>query len=343
MEQSNNWGIVGHEWAVRYLRHSLQNDRGAHAYLFSGPEQIGKALLALRLAQALICETDGPDPCLACRACRRTAKGNHPDVRATSLATQAAGETSASKELKIGTIREWQRDLELRPYEATRRVFILDDGQALNEAAANAMLKTLEEPPLYTVLILIAHGAGDLMPTIVSRCRVMRLRPVPRAIVAQALEQRYNVAPTDAALIAAWSGGRIGWAFRAVEEPERLEQLQQRLDVLVELGSASRVARMRWAEERAKEYRSAEHGMALEWLQLWQSWWRDVLLMRSGNVDAITHLDRRAELETLAEAVSLQQIQQFLTQLDAVRVQLADNVNPQLAFENVTFHLPQRK
>ncbi|HEX6292266.1 MAG TPA: DNA polymerase III subunit delta' [Herpetosiphonaceae bacterium] len=344
--QDTNWGIVGHEWAVEYLRRSLLNGRGAHAYLFAGPDSIGKALLAQRLAQALVCETGGPDACLTCRGCRRAAKGNHPDVRGISLAMQAASDkadAARSKVLRIETIREWQRDIDLRPFEASRRVFVLDDAQALNEAASNAMLKTLEEPPPYAVLILIAQGAGDLLPTIVSRCRVLRLRPLSREAVARALQERYNVAAEDAALVAAWSAGRIGWAFRAVEHPDILEQQQQRLDLLIQLGAGSRVARMRWAEERAKEYRGGEHTTAIEWLRLWQSWWRDVLLLRSGNPGAITHLDRRAELEAVGHGLSLAQVQHFLTLLDAARQQLAENVNPQLAFENVTLHIPDPK
>ena len=107
-----------------------------------------------------------------------------------SLATQAArqkADESKSREMRIDTVREWQRDIDLRPFESARRVFILDDADKLNDQAANAMLKTLEEPPPYAVIILIAQGAGDLLPTIVSRCRVLRLRPVPRGEIATAL------------------------------------------------------------------------------------------------------------------------------------------------------------
>lgn len=344
-EQDDNWGIVGHVWAVQYLRRSLLNRRDAHAYLFAGPEGIGKALLAQRLAQALVCETGGSDPCLVCRACKRVVKGNHPDVRTVSLQTQADGQktdAAPSKRLSIDTIREWQRDIGLRPFEAQRRVFILDDAQALTDQAANAMLKTLEEPPPYAVLILISHGAGDLLPTIVSRCRVLRLRPVSRDVVSATLRDQFNVDGGDAALVAAWSGGRLGWAVRAVENPDLLEQQQQRLDELIGLGAAGRVARMRWAEERAKEYRS-EPAVALEWMRLWQSWWRDVLLLCGGHAAAITHLDRLAELDDLAKMIPLETVQQFLVQLDGVREQLAANVNPQLAFENVTLHIPASK
>jgi DNA polymerase-3 subunit delta' len=338
---ASNWNIVGHTWAVEYLRSSLRNGRGAHAYLFSGPSQIGKALLARRLAQRLVCDNHGDDPCLTCRSCKRIEHGNHPDVRKISLATQDGvqkPDAAKSRELKIDTIREWQRDIDLRPFEANHRVFILDDAQALTEAASNALLKTLEEPPPYAVLILIAQGSGDLLPTIVSRCRGLRLRPLPRRLVAETLRER-NVAAEDADLIAAWSGGRIGWALDVLNNPDLLEAQQQRLNVLLQLGAASRVERMRWAEERAKEYRG-DSAIVLEWVRLWQSWWRDVLLMQSGNSHAVTHVDRQPELQQMAKSSSMEQTHQFLARLDHVQVQLADNVNSQLALEHLALHLP---
>src|SRR5258706_2202855 len=156
---SPNWGIIGHAWAVDFLRRSIAGGHVAHAYLLSGPVGVGKALLALRLAQTLNCQTGGPDPCLSCRACKRIERGNHPDVRVAGMATQAAGlkpdEAARQKDLKIDTVREWQGDISLRPYEGRRRVFILHDAEKLTEAAANAMLKTLEEPPLYATIVLV--------------------------------------------------------------------------------------------------------------------------------------------------------------------------------------------
>src|SRR5687768_12262095 len=121
-----NWNIIGHEWAVDFLRRSIAGGHGAHAYLLSGPEGVGKSLLALRLAQVLNCETSADDPCLICRACKRIERGNHPDVRVAGMASQAAGlkadEALRQKELKIDTVREWQADIHLRPYEGRRRV-----------------------------------------------------------------------------------------------------------------------------------------------------------------------------------------------------------------------------
>ena len=338
----SSWNIVGHAWAVDYLQRSVARGHIAHAYLFSGPAGIGKATLALRLAQALICERGNGEPCLVCRSCKRVASGNHPDVRAISLEAQAARQKpdeAKSRELRIDTVREWQRDIDLRPFEASRRVFILDDADKLNDQAANAMLKTLEEPPPYAVLILIAQGAGDLLPTIVSRCRVLRLRPVARHEITVALAARYQLAAPEAGLIAAWSGGRTGWAFRAAEDPGMLAEQRAELDTLVDLRGASRVARLKWAEERAKEYRGDQF-VVLAVLHLWQSWWRDVLLSGNGCANAMTYQDRADELRAVAAAVPLANVHAFLRHLDHVREQLADNVNPQLALENLVLHLP---
>ncbi|HWQ13385.1 MAG TPA: DNA polymerase III subunit delta' [Roseiflexaceae bacterium] len=340
-----NWGIVGHEWAVDFLRRSIAGGRAAHAYLLSGPQGVGKSLLAQRLAQALNCEAGDAGPCLACRACRRIERGNHPDVRSAGMETQGAGlkpeEAARQKELKIDTVREWLRDVSLRPYEGRRRVFILHDAERLSEAASNAMLKTLEEPPPYATLVLVAHTAGDLLPTVVSRCQPLKLRPVPRPQVAAALRERRDLAPGDAELIAAWSGGRVGWALRVVDAPEELEARQSQLDTLAALAALSRADAFRWAEERAKEYRGGEQAAVFAALELWQSWWRDVLLTAAGCPEAVTHVDRREELQRAAARYTLADIHALLVRIGLATRQLRENVNPQLALENVLLHLPR--
>jgi DNA polymerase-3 subunit delta' len=340
-----NWGIIGHEWAVDFLRRSIAGGRVAHAYLLSGPAGVGKALLALRLAQALNCETGGPDPCLACRTCKRIERGNYPDVRVTGMAGQALGlkpeEAARQKELKIDTVREWQRDINLRPYEGRRRVFILHDAEKLSEAASNAMLKTLEEPPPYATLLLVANTAGDLLSTIMSRCQPLKLRPVPRVQIAAALRERYGLPAGDADLLAAWSGGRVGWALHMVDAPEELEARQAQLDELVALASQPRGAGFRWAEEHAKEYRSGDQTSVFAALELWQSWWRDVMLAAAGCPDAVIHIDRRADLAQAAARYRLADIHAFVVRLDRAAQQLRENVNPQLALESLVLHVPR--
>ncbi|MCG8351645.1 MAG: DNA polymerase III subunit delta' [Chloroflexales bacterium] len=339
------WDIIGHEWAVQYLRQCLAHGRDAHAYLISGPAGIGKALLALRLAQAMNCDQETDAPCLNCRNCRRIERGNHPDVRITSMTTQAAGlkadEAARQKELKIGTIRDWLRDVTLRPYEGRRRIFILHDAERLNEEASNAMLKTLEEPPSFASLILVANSA-DLLPTVVSRCQPIRLRPLPRQQVVQALIERAGQHQETAALLAAQSGGRIGWALQMAATPDEWQASQERLDALLELHRQTFSLSFRWAEERSKEYRGGAQETVFAWLELWQSWWRDVLLVAAGCTANITHIDRLDALERDAHNCELAQVHAFVSRLGATTQQLRENVNPQLALENLLLHLPTR-
>ncbi|PDW02864.1 DNA polymerase III subunit delta' [Candidatus Viridilinea mediisalina] len=337
------WNIIGHEWAIEQLQTSISNATDAHAYLISGMAGIGKALVALRFAQALNCEQATGAPCLSCRTCRRIERGNHPDLRIAGMASQAAGlkadEAARQKELKIGTVREWQRDLTLRPYEARRRIFILHDAERLNEEASNAMLKTLEEPPPYVTLILVANST-ELLPTIVSRCRVLRLRPLPRRQVAAALEAR-GVTKDDAAMLAAWSGGRIGWAFQLVEQPDAVARRDEQLDTLLNLQGSSLSAGMRWAEQRAKEYRSGEQETVFAWLELWQGWWRDMLLTAAGCPEGIVNTDRRDQLAQLAKGQSLAQIHAMATRIGQAAQHLRENGNPQLVLEHVVLQVPR--
>lgn len=339
-----SWDIVGHEWAIDILQRSIAGGRAAHAYLLSGPAGIGKSRLALRLAQALNCDAGGPAPCLVCRTCKRIERGNHPDVRLAGMASQTANlkpeEAARQKDLKIDTVRDWLADIHLRPYEARRRVFILHDAERLTEAASNAMLKTLEEPPPYATLILVAHTSGELLPTIVSRCQPLKLRPLARTVVADALRERLNLTEADAALLAAWSGGRIGWAIHMVENPDELEARQNQLDDLLAMQAQPRTSGFRWAEERAKEYRAGEQAAVFEALALWQSWWRDVLMVAAGCPDQVVHIDRRDDVGQAARRYRLAEIQGFVARLNDTVRQLRENVNPQLALENALLHLP---
>ncbi len=342
----HNWGIIGHSWAIESLRSSIVEKRIAHAYLISGTAQLGKALLALRIAQALNCNQAQADPCLECRSCRRIERGNHPDVRIAGMATQTAGlkpeEALRQRDLRIDTIREWQRDITLRPYEGQQRVFILHDAERLNDASSNAMLKTLEEPPPYATLILVANTAGDLLPTIVSRCRPLKLRLVPRAEISQALQERYNLSSSDAHMLAAWSAGRPGWAIHMVQSPEALEERQTQLDSLAALTELPLSQSFRWAEEQAKQFRSDQREVyAL--LELWQSWWRDVLMLAAGCEQAIVFVDRRSELEHYARRYPLADIHACVQRIGAASQRMRENLNPQLALEHVLLHMPVQK
>lgn len=342
----DSWGIVGHVWAVDMLRHAVAAQRPAHAYLISGPRHVGKSLLALRLAQTLNCEIAGDSPCDDCRSCRRIAKGNHPDVRVVSLATQGATlkaeEAARQRDVRIETVRTWLADIHLRPYEAKRRVFILDDVERLSEGAANAMLKVLEEPPPYATIILIAHTAGDVMATIVSRCQAVKLRPVSRDVIIPWLIAQ-DIADSDAVMYAAWSEGLPGLAQHYAVNIDAASLLQQQLDELVSLSQRPLVECFKWVEEQGKAFRGGEQAAVYNTLLLWQRWWRDVLVVAAGVPDAITWVNRQTEVTRVARGTGVVPAAAFVRRLVLAVRQLRENANPQLVFEQLILQLPDRQ
>src|SRR5512139_884062 len=241
-----NWNLVGHEWAVEMLKKHVAEGATRHAYLFAGPPGLGRRTLALRFAQALNCQTpvEAGVPCGECRDCRQIAAMQHADL--TVIQADAEGGT-----LKVDQIREARRSLTLKPYQAKYRVALFLRFQEANDNAANALLKTLEEAPSYAVLILTADNPEQLLPTIVSRCEVLRLRPLNIEGIQRALESR-GVESGRAKLVAHISGGRFGYALRLLENESLLEKRQERLNDLQSLISASRLEKFAYADKLSR-------------------------------------------------------------------------------------------
>ncbi len=320
------WPVIGHDWAVDLLYHAAAVGRPPHALLITGPPNVGKGTLALSLAQTLLCTAD-ERPCGICRACRLVANHNHPDLywiepHGTSL--------------KIDQVRELTRHLALTPLEGLWQIAILDRFELATLPAADALLKTLEEPPPNVVLILLAQQAEALLPTIVSRCQVIALRPIARSSIEHALIERWKVDADRAALLSHICGGRLGWAITASTSPQLLEHRDQRLDDLVTLLRSKRVARFAYAEALARQVPAKIQ----ECLELWTGWWRDVLLLTSRSPVPLTNVDRQPELEHLAALCDINTAQAALSALQNTVDQLAQNANTRLSLEILFLNLP---
>ncbi|MCF6277306.1 MAG: DNA polymerase III subunit delta' [Anaerolineales bacterium] len=327
---TENWHLLGHEWAVDMLRQHIANQSMRHAYLFTGPPGIGRRTLALAFARALNC-SQPPTPgeaCGGCRDCRQIAAMQHPDL----TIVQAEKEGGI---LKVDQIRELRRGVLLAPYQAKYRIAMLLRFQEANPSAANALLKTLEEAPRKVILLLTAGNAESLLPTIVSRCEVLRLRGLPVSRVETYLGG--HGAPQDKAhLIAHLSGGRPGYALRLLNDETALEFRREKLDDLHGLLSASRAVRFAYAEKLAKD----KEGFR-QTLLLWLSFWRDVMLRTADDDGVIANIDRSAEIEKLMAKLSLDDARKIVLAVENAIGQLKRNVNARLLAEVLLLGFPK--
>ena len=320
------WPVIGHAWAVTRLRGAIDEDRLGQAYLITGPARIGKATLARALAMAVNCTAE-QRPCASCRACTRIASDSHVDVRVVA---------PEGDRLKIDQIRQLQRELALAPVEARLRVAILDDFDRATVEAMNALLKTLEEPPSNVILVLIAPEADVLLPTIVSRCQVIALRPLTTAQVRDALVGRWHVDEGRAELLAHLSGGRLGWAVEAAQDASVLEKRAARLDDLQNLLKASRVERFAYVEALARNTAEARDA-----IDVWRTWWRDVMLASAGGDAEVINADRREEIRQVAGRLDVQRARGAAEACTQALWQLDRNATPRLVLEVMMLNLPQ--
>jgi DNA polymerase-3 subunit delta' len=344
--------FIGTSPAVHRLNQSLAAERDGgircHAYLISGPAQVGKSTLARAMAAALVCTAvalsgdvsgagdagpSGPSgpasdgvPCGACRACRLVSRDAHPDVRLVEPESGKRGVT-------IEQVRQLEHAAGLRPYEGTRKAIIVTSVESMTEPAANALLKTLEEPPADTLLILTASDVSQVLPTIVSRCREVPLRPVPATEIEQALATR-GVETEHARVLARLAGGRPGWAFAAAGDPERVAAHTQQVELLEGLLARPRRQRLPAAAG------FADAGATRDVLDIWLGWWRDALLVQQDLPDLVANADRIEALRRFGAAHPPTAVWQAMHRIQETRQLVDANVNVRLAVEALLLDLP---
>lgn len=325
------WPVFGHDWAVDQLRKSIAHGRVRHAYLITGASNIGKNTLAHAFAMALNCTApdEAARPCLQCRSCHLIMSGNHPDI----LYGEHDDSTGA---LRIDAIRAVMRGLSMKPFESRYRVAIFADFDAAQPRAQDALLKTLEEPSPSAILILQAASPEALLPTITSRSQIINLRPVTLPVIRDMLAEHYGAETDRAELLARLCGGRIGWAISAFEDPAVLEQRETALDLLERCIEANRAGRFDVAQNLGKDKQAL--GPVLE---LWQTYWRDLLLLTSGAREVPpANSDRLVRLQQFAIRLSTDEVNAALKATRRLLNDLRYNINLRLALEVMFLDYP---
>ncbi len=327
---TDNWNLLGHEWAMDMLRQHVTRHEIRHAYLITGATGLGKRTLALRLAQALNCEKpiSAGMPCLICRTCKQIESMAHPDL--TIIQAEDEGGT-----LKVDQIREIQRTLNLKPYQSNYRVAIFLRFHEANDSAANALLKTLEEAPAHAVLILTAENPEQLLPTINSRCEILRLRPLPIESITNDLMQK-GLDEDRARLLAHISGGRPGYARKLMDDVTLLEKRDEQLNDLQTLLPAPRIEKFSYADKLSRD-----KDLMRKTILVWLSYWRDVLLRVAGAETPLINIDRNMEIEFLAGRLDLTSARKIVSNLEATLEKMDKNVNARLLAEVLLLDLPK--
>lgn len=343
MTAETEWKVFGHKAPVAFLSKlcvpatakSQSNLR--HAYLLLGARQIGKRTLAEAFAKALLCIDDTQRPCHRCRNCRLFEHGNHPDYRNISPLDKNGEIDRIGGVLRSEQAAEIVREVITRPMEGRFKVFLIQDIHTANDSFANKLLKTLEEPPAHALFLLTASDRNHLLPTIVSRCQLLELRPLAPSTIAQALQSHWQVAEAEADLLSRLARGRLGWAVQQIasngEQSERLVHLH----TLWQLIDSSLDERLTIAE---KLNTTMDRQKLFELLETWSSWWRDLLLVQANCVELCSNVDQLAKLKEQATGLSSQAVQQYLRTLDRIGGYLHHTVNTRLALEVLLLHIP---
>lgn len=312
-------GILGQPLVVRLLRQSVATGRVAHAYLFNGMGGLGKRAVALELAKVLNCASPGPDgACDACSPCQQIAAGSHPDL----LVVEPEG-----RSVRIEQMRELQRQLYLRP-QGRRRIGIIDGADRMGIEAANSVLKLLEEPPGYAVLILLVTNMSGVLPTILSRCQLVNFSPMAPDAVRQALEAK-GIEPTAATVAAALSGGSLGQALALASHEAvagRREEVRTFLDSLARADDATLLATAEELDKRRDDLS--------DWLELLLLWLRDALVIAEGaDASLLVNRDGEGFLHGFARRHGAGALHAMLAGVSEVERQLQRNANTRLVLD----------
>ena len=326
--------VIGHEAAKRNLRKALVNETIGHAYLFVGEEGIGKMLMALQFAQALSCEAPPaigtPDSCGQCRACLQIASETYPDL----LVIQSE-DNKANPQIKIEQVREVERHIIYRPLFNSRKICLINDADRLTPSAANAFLKTLEDPPEHSLFVLITSRPMKLLATVRSRCLTLRFLPASSLQVEGALALKQALPSKDAKFLSRVSGNRIGVALQA-DIAQIEEHYLQFFKLLADPSGFNITEVLNTAEQISKAESCTD---IVSWLS---HGLRDLLLASTGaHEDSLLHQSHAAQIQQIVAGIDLDQLCGLCESLYALEQASIRNLNTQLVLEYFLLRLQQ--
>ncbi len=314
--------IIGQEQIREHLQNALSTGKISHAYIINGEKSSGKEFIAKVFAMALQCDEEGDEPCQKCHSCRQALSGNHPDIiYVTHEKPNAIG---------VDDIRaQVNNDVAIKPYSGPYKVYIMNEAEKMTPQAQNAILKTLEEPPAYAVFLLLTSNVDSLLPTIISRCVVLNMKPVPDELVKKYLMEQMQVPDYKAEVCVAFARGNVGKA-KALASSEDFENVKSEALSLLKYIRDMELNEIIAAIKKIMEYKLEIN----DYLDICAIWYRDVLLFKATN--DVNHLIFREEIQTIrktAQRSSYEGIETVIEALEKAKKRLDANVNFELTME----------
>lgn len=314
--------IVGHTDMIEYIKNAVNQKKVSHAYILNGEKGSGKKMLAKLFAYTLQCEAGGTEPCYECHACRQAVSGNHPDIVFVSH--------EKPNSISVDEIRrQVNEDIQVKPYSGPYKVYIIDEADLMTTQAQNAILKTMEEPPEYAVIFLLSENAEQLLPTIRSRCVMLKVRNIKDALVKQYLMEERQIPDYKAEVCTAFAQGNIGRAIMLADS-EYFNEIRDEALQLLEHIDEMQLDALLDAVKRISAYKME----ITDYLDFLMIWYRDVLIYKATkNIDRLIFSDQLEYIKERAKKSSYEGIETILKALETAKTRIKANVNFDLVME----------
>lgn len=314
--------VLGHEQTILHMKHAITMDKVSHAYIISGEKGAGKKLLAGLFAQTLQCQKSGTEACMECQSCRQAAGGNQPDI---IYVTHEKANTISVEDIRT----QVNGDIMVKPYSSPYKIYIIDEAEKLSAQAQNALLKTIEEPPVYAVIFLLTVNKGMLLPTIRSRCVTLDLRPVADEKIRTYLMEQLEIPEYRADICTAFAQGNVGKAKRLAQSDNFSEMLEHALH-LVKYIQDMEVTDLLSDLKRISEYKMEIN----DYLDILAVWYRDVLLFKATrDADSMVFSKELISIREKARNSSYEGLECIIKSLEKAKIRLNANVNFDMALE----------
>ena len=314
--------IIGHEQIIEHLQNAIGMDKVSHAYIINGPDKSGKMMLAEAFAMALQCEKHGKEACMECHSCRQALGHNQPDIIYVNH--------DKPNTISVDDIRtQVNNDIDVKPYSSEHKIYIIDEAEKMNQQAQNALLKTIEEPPAYAVIMLLTTNADTFLPTILSRCVTLNIKVVPDEKIKKFLMEKYQIPDYQADVCVAFAQGNMGKAIMLANS-DYFNEIKEEVVHLLRNIDEMDVPELMDAVKKCMTYKLEIN----DYLDMMAIWYRDVLIYKATkNVDRVVFSDQLRYIKARASKSSYEGIEKILEALETAKARMKANVNFELVIE----------